>query len=213
MPAPGSLSSRATPPPPSPSPSPSSGFARISPFPSWPWSPRSSRPCPGLVERVESGDLASDATRDHLATLIEPLLRHGVDTLVLGCTHFVFLEPVIRAIAGPEVQIVESSEAVARETMRRSGIAEGASPSESPGQERFYTTGEPGRARAVFSKLWGSEVEVRAVISPAPVPSRDRAAPSAGIRDASAYGASDPARGHTRRARRRPSTSRDLPSS
>lgn len=171
------------------------------------------QPCPGLVERVEAADLDSDATRDHLSTLIEPLLRRAVDTLVLGCTHFVFLESAIRAIAGPEVQIVESSEAVARETMRRLGVAEGASSSESPGQERFYTTGAPDRARAVFSKLWGSEVDVRAVISPVPGPIPDRGAPSAGIRDASAYGASDPARGRTRRARRRPSTSRDLPSS
>lgn len=119
------------------------------------------QPCPGLVERVERGELASDLTREHLHKLIQPLLARGADTLVLGCTHYVFLEPEIRNIVGPGVHIIESSAAVARQTVRRLGGGKLTAPDERQGRETFLTTGSPEHANAIFSQLWGAPVEVR----------------------------------------------------
>ena len=82
---------------------------------------------------------------------------------MLGCTHYVFLEPVIRSIAGPGVEIIESSGAVARQTMRYLSNEKSSVTIESFGREIFLTTGSPENAQAVFSQLWGASVEVRAL--------------------------------------------------
>lgn len=121
------------------------------------------QPCPGLVELVERGELSSNFTYEYLRKLVSPLLAQGADTLVLGCTHYVFLKPVIRSIAGPRVKIIESSAAVARQTMRYLGNEKSSGSSESGGREIFLTTGSPENAQAVFSQLWGAPVEVRAL--------------------------------------------------
>lgn len=121
------------------------------------------QPCPGLVERVEQGDLNSAATRGMLRQYIAPLLAKGADTLVLGCTHYVFLTSLIRELVGDAVAIVESSEAVARHTLRH--VEASASPAGvlEKRLETFLTTGAPGEVKAVFSQLWGAPVEVRAL--------------------------------------------------
>jgi glutamate racemase len=121
------------------------------------------QPCPGLVELVERGELSSAFTREYLRKLISPLIDQGTDTLVLGCTHYVFLEAEIRSIVGPEVHIIESSAAVARQTMRHLSSKMNISPTECTGQEIFFTTGSPENAQTVFSQLWGARVEVRAL--------------------------------------------------
>jgi len=120
------------------------------------------QPCPGLVEFVERGELSSGFTREYLRKLVIPLVDKGADTLVLGCTHYVFLESEIREIAGPAVRIIESSAAVARQTIRHLCSQDMASaPFQS--RETFLTTGSPDSARVIFSQLWGSPVEVGAL--------------------------------------------------
>ncbi len=118
------------------------------------------QPCPGFVELVERGELSSDYTYAYLKKIISPLIAQGADTLVLGCTHYVFLEPAIQQIAGPGVRIIESSAAVARQTMRYLGIQNNIKLSEPAGKELFLTTGSPENAQFIFSQLWGSQVEV-----------------------------------------------------
>ncbi|QFY44159.1 glutamate racemase [Candidatus Methylospira mobilis] len=120
------------------------------------------QPCPGLVEFVERGELSSARTREYLRMLVIPLMDKGTDTLVLGCTHYVFLESEIRDIAGPAVQIIESSAAVARQTLRHIGSKDIAS-APYPGRGTFLTTGSPDSARVIFSQLWGAQVEVGAL--------------------------------------------------
>jgi glutamate racemase len=71
---------------------------------------------PGLVEAVERGELDSSATRRILETAIKPMLAEGADTLVLGCTHFPFVLPLIREIAGPDVKVIDPAPAIARRT-------------------------------------------------------------------------------------------------
>ena len=79
--------------------------------------------CPGLVEQVEHGDLDSPATRALVEQYVRPLVSAGADTIVLGCTHYAFLEPVIRAAAGPGVAVIDPAPAVARELRRRLSLA------------------------------------------------------------------------------------------
>lgn len=53
------------------------------------------QPCPGLVERIEAGDLYGPQTRALLERLLAPILEQGCDTLILGCTHYPFVKPLL----------------------------------------------------------------------------------------------------------------------
>lgn len=76
------------------------------------------QPCPGLVECVERGDLDGEEPRRLVIQYTKPLLSAGADTLVLGCTHYPFLRPLITGIVGPEITLLDTGEAVARQTRR-----------------------------------------------------------------------------------------------
>lgn len=74
--------------------------------------------CPELVPLVEAGELDSPAAAAALDSYLAPLLAAGIDQLVLGCTHYPFLRPLIAQIAGPGVEIIDPAAAVARQTGR-----------------------------------------------------------------------------------------------
>lgn len=80
------------------------------------------QPCVGLVEQIELGELGSQETRAMLTGFITPLLDLGVDTLVLGCTHYPFVQAVIESIitqaTAREVALVDTGDAVARQLGR-----------------------------------------------------------------------------------------------
>ncbi|WP_436231511.1 glutamate racemase [Candidatus Methylomicrobium oryzae] len=110
--------------------------------------------CPGLVEQVEAGELAGEKTRSLLERYLAPLLIKGADTLVLGCTHYPFLRALIQEIAGPNVAVIDSSEAVARQLCRRleaHGLLNDANES---GSERFWTSADPATTGPVITQLW-----------------------------------------------------------
>ena len=71
---------------------------------------------PGLVEEIEAGRLESLETRRILETAIRPMVAEGADTLVLGCTHFPFVLPLIREVAGSSVEVIDPAPAIARRT-------------------------------------------------------------------------------------------------
>lgn len=75
------------------------------------------QPCPGLVEQVERGAIDDPRTDALLKQYIDPLLAQGVDTLVLGCTHYPFLREPIARIVGPNITIIDTGPAVARQVM------------------------------------------------------------------------------------------------
>ncbi len=75
-------------------------------------------PCPGLVEQVEAARLDDPETELIIRNALEPMLASGVDTVVLGCTHYPFVLPVIRRLAGPDVTIIDPAPAVARQVKR-----------------------------------------------------------------------------------------------
>ena len=73
----------------------------------------------GLVPLIESGQLHAPETAALLAQHLQPMLNAGVDTLVLGCTHYPFLMPLIVNQLGPDIKIVDTSEAVVRQLARQ----------------------------------------------------------------------------------------------
>ncbi len=76
--------------------------------------------CPGLMEYVENGDIDGPKVTGYLQSLLTPYLEEGnIDAIVLGCTHYPFVAPVIRRLAGDNVRIFDGGEGTARELKRR----------------------------------------------------------------------------------------------
>lgn len=119
--------------------------------------------CPGLVERIEAGDLDGDGTRVLLEQYLRPLLNQGADTIVLGCTHYPFLMPLIQDMAGTDVAVVEPGEAVARQLRRRLQEEALLRTPHQPGTERFWTTGNPAQLAGLLPRLWPVPVSVEAL--------------------------------------------------
>ena len=118
------------------------------------------QPCSGLVEQVERGALNSDATRALVEKYVTPLARRGVDTIVLGCTHYPFLRPVIAEFAGANVSIIDPNPAVARELRRQLERSHLRAPADHPGVEKFWTSAEPSSVQNVMIQLWGDPVAI-----------------------------------------------------
>jgi glutamate racemase len=74
--------------------------------------------CPGLVNQIENGALNSPETRRILEGALTPMLQQGIDTVVLGCTHYPFVIPLIQQITGPGVRVIDPAPAVARQAQR-----------------------------------------------------------------------------------------------
>ncbi len=123
------------------------------------------QPCPGLADRVEAGDLGGPAARELVEAYVRPLVREGADVLVLGCTHYSFLRPLIADAAGPEVELIDPVTAVARELGRRLREAGLLSQSDRPGAVEFWTTGPAERVQPVIAELWGERVRVGGVVT------------------------------------------------
>jgi glutamate racemase len=121
------------------------------------------QPCPRLVEQVENGELGSDATRALVEEYVRPVLSKGADTLVLGCTHYPFLRPLIEEIAGPGVTLIDPAVPVARELRRRLESEHLLAAASRQGTERFWSSGPTGTVEAVIGDLWMARVEVRAL--------------------------------------------------
>jgi glutamate racemase len=118
------------------------------------------QPCPGLVEQVEHHALHTPETSRLLQTYLAPILARHADTLVLGCTHYPFLQPLIEQLVGPSVTVINTSAAIARHLQRRLEESALLNPSMHPGEVRFYSSGSSEAQRGLISKLWGEDVEV-----------------------------------------------------
>lgn len=121
------------------------------------------QPCPGLVECVEAGHLDTPSTRELLKGYAMPLVERGADTLVLGCTHYPFLRPLLHDIVGNDIAVIDTGSAVARRThdilCRNKLLSSGES-----GAEQFYTSGNVDMAQHVIGDyLWERPVVVKAL--------------------------------------------------
>jgi len=125
--------------------------------------------CPGLVTQIESGALESTETRRILEEALQPMLEQGIDTVVLGCTHYSFVIPLIQQIAGQGVRVIDPAPAVARQVQRLL-VASNLLELESMPQEvilqkpqpllQFITTGDPARLESMLPGLLGENAPV-----------------------------------------------------
>lgn len=109
--------------------------------------------CPGLVKQIEAGEFDSPTTETMLRGWIEPMLARNIDALVLGCTHYPLVRPLIEKIAGPGVRVMEPSEAIARrvvQMMMERGLAAIESDN---GSLTCYTSGNTATFNAVLQRL------------------------------------------------------------
>lgn len=112
------------------------------------------QPGKGLVECVERGELEGPATRALLTSHLAPLLAAGADAIVLGCTHYVFLRALCEEIVGPNVAVIDTGEAVARQLRRRLEAQSRCADDAAPADERFWSSGDPLQAQHVLRTLW-----------------------------------------------------------
>lgn len=118
-------------------------------------------PCPGLVEHIEQVVPDQRAITSLLQEYIRPLLDKGADTLVLGCTHYTFITEQIRAVAGENIHIVDTDDAVARRlgsVLAENDLLNVASET---GEIVFYTSGDPAVQKSLISRCWKSDVNVQ----------------------------------------------------
>jgi glutamate racemase len=111
------------------------------------------RACPEWVQLVEGGVVDGQQARAQVEKCLRPVLDRGADTLVLGCTHFTFLTPVIEKVAGPGVAIVDPAAAVARQVRKVAASGTGS------GRLFLATSGDPDRFARQAHDLAGIETE------------------------------------------------------
>jgi glutamate racemase len=122
--------------------------------------------CPGLVEVVERGDLHSIEARRLVERYTAPLLKQNADTLILGCTHYPFLAPLIHEVVGENITLIDTGAAVARELKRRIelelsdpvSLLRTTTATASPGTAQFFTSGDSEQASRIMSALWHEPV-------------------------------------------------------
>ncbi len=117
--------------------------------------------CDGLVERVESGALADGATRHLLNQYLAPLLDGGADTIVLGCTHYPFLRPLIAEIVGSHIAVIDTGKAVSAQLQKKLFEAELLASETQQADVLFWTNSQSNEASKVIQQLYGDAVEVK----------------------------------------------------
>jgi glutamate racemase len=114
-----------------------------------------SQACPLFVPLVEEGWLEHPVTRLTAEEYLQPLLTQNIDTLVLGCTHYPLIKPLLQQVAGSHIQLVDSAEAI-------SEFAEALlldwnlkNPRNNPPQYRYYVTDVPFRFQTIGERFLG----------------------------------------------------------
>lgn len=111
------------------------------------------QPCHGLATQIEKGEIRSRDTARLVTRYVAPLVAQGADTLVLGCTHYPFVEPLVREAAGPGIRIVDTGAAVARQLQRlleQQGVLRA---SGTRGALSAYTSGSRSALAGAFRRL------------------------------------------------------------
>ena len=117
--------------------------------------------CVGLVECIERGELTQNSTRQLLKKYCAPLLAEGADTIVLGCTHYPFLRPLIEDIVGSGVAIIDTGAAVAKQLQKKLAEQNLLETANKLADIGFWTNSTVKNAEQVIAQLWGEKVEVK----------------------------------------------------
>ena len=114
--------------------------------------------CPKLVPLIESGKLDGAEVNGVLHEYLEPLLEKGIDTLILGCTHYPFLLRPIREIIGPKITIIDPAWQTAR-NVREWLIAHNYTDSMLPTSDEFWTSGDPQEFQKKAERFIGRPID------------------------------------------------------
>ena len=105
------------------------------------------------MELIVAGDLNSPALHTLLQGYIEPLLSAGCDTIILGCTHYPFLKPLLAQMLPPSIILIDTGAAVARQLKRLLGERDLLAIGE-PEPAQFWTSGDLCHLRNILPTLW-----------------------------------------------------------
>ncbi|HEX2425793.1 MAG TPA: glutamate racemase [Actinomycetota bacterium] len=117
-----------------------------------------SRACPAFVDFVERGDTSSDELLSVAREYLVPLREEGVDTLILGCTHYPMLSGLIQYVIGDDVVLVSSAEETAKDVYAALVENDLLRPEGDEPEHEFVTTGDPAAFRAVAHHFLGPDV-------------------------------------------------------
>ena len=109
--------------------------------------------CPGLVSFIEDGDVASQELADVVRGFAEPLKARRPDVVIMGCTHYPLIAPMLQRFLGRDVTLVNPATEIAREIETVLARQELERPGESMGSYRFYATGDLERFRDVGARF------------------------------------------------------------
>jgi glutamate racemase len=119
--------------------------------------------CPGLVGQIEMGNLDGGETHAILEKALRPMLDRGIDTVVLGCTHYPFVIPLIEQIVGENVRVIDPAPAVAKQAKRLLAAGGIKKPVGERAWTRFYTSGDVDTFQSLLPDLLGETGEVSQV--------------------------------------------------
>jgi glutamate racemase len=116
------------------------------------------QPCPGLVEMIEQGQQHSTAFQKLLRSYLEPMNSQGIDTIVLGCTHYPLVQKQISAILGDNITIVETAEPVTAQLINKLAHYNLTNTSQALGQHHFFSTESNSTQQQFINQFWQPEV-------------------------------------------------------
>jgi len=123
-----------------------------------------SQACPLFVPLVEEGWTDHDVTRRVAREYLEPVLARGVDTLILGCTHYPLLSSILAEVAGPDVNLIDTGAETARE------IAAGLPAGKGQGTMKFFVSDVPSRFEINGDRFLGRPLGPVTLVSQSDVP-------------------------------------------
>ncbi len=114
--------------------------------------------CPRLVPLVEAGEVAGPHVEAVLRDYLAPLAAGGVDTLILGCTHYPLLRPAIERVVNGRMGVVDSAHTTAAETAALLDYLDLYAPPGATPAHTLYTTGSPEDFRRLAARLFGEDL-------------------------------------------------------
>lgn len=120
-------------------------------------------PCPKFVPLIEQDLIGTAQAKAAVQEYVTPLIEQGCDQIVLGCTHYPFLKHDIQVVTKDNAQIIDTSQAVAKQVKNVLQSKQLLNQQASLGNVEFYTTGSLHLANSLFTNLWQGNVEVLAL--------------------------------------------------
>ncbi|WP_371377467.1 glutamate racemase [Thalassotalea aquiviva] len=119
--------------------------------------------CVGLANVIEQGNVDSPETRQMLQQYLQAFEQYPVDSVVLGCTHYPFIKPLLQQLLPEHVQIFDTAEPVANQLKRRLEQEQLLTEKTMLGQISFYCTGNRAGSEMIISRLWEQNIQVNSV--------------------------------------------------